>query len=180
MIKLNRNFIITTMLLLIVGGASWRLKKGQDTSLNTSKVEKPTEIKKEGPKDSGPTITTVSPPLPSPEISSGELNTQLSEFFKNLNTTSPKNISNEDILVEIKEIQSFLDDEEVTKKLNANEVSKEDRESLNNIFLRLQALKEVRIARTLSNLEKDVNGYQKIHAQRVKKFVHNEEEEDIN
>jgi hypothetical protein len=163
------------MLLLLVGGAFFRFKKQKNVPL-TPKIEKSTEfIKKE--EHSIPTKTTLTPPLPTPEVSSGELNANLSEFFKNLNTTSPRDISSDDIQDEINEIQSFLDDEEVVKKLNANEVSKEDREKLNNIFLRLQSLKEVRIGRTLSDLEKDVKSYQKTHAQRVKKYVQNGEED---
>jgi len=165
------------MLLLLVGGAFWVIKKPKAPMVNATHLEKSTELKKEEQKDSISTTTTLSPPIPTPEISGGELNLHLDGFLKNLNTTSPQEISSEDLQDEIKEIQSFLDEEEVVQKLNANEVSKEDREKLNQIFLRLQSLKEVRIGQTLIDLEKDVKSYQKIHAQRVKKYVPTEQED---
>ncbi len=167
------------MLLLLVGGAFWGIKKQKAPTFDVPHLEKSTEIKKEEQKDSTSTTTTLSPPIPTPEISQGELNLHLDEFLKNLNTTSPEEISTEEVQNEIKYIQSFLDEEDIVQRLNANEVSQEDRIKLNQIFLRLQSLKEVRIARTLSDLEKDVKNYQKIHAQRVKKYVPTELE-DIN
>lgn len=167
------------MLLLLVGGAFWGIKRPKAPMVNPPHSEKSTEIKKSEHKDLISTTTTLSPPIPTPEISGGELNLHLDGFLKILNTTSPQEISSEDLQDEIKEIQSFLDEEEVVQKLNANEVSKEDREKLNQIFLRLQSLKEVRIARTLSNLEKDMKSYQKIHAEKVKKYI-TTKQEDIN
>jgi len=169
------------MLLLLIGGALLTLKNRKNAVVEIAPLmtsEKISEIKN----DSVSTSTTVSPPITTPEVSSGDLNAHLTEFLKNLSTASAKDLSSEDLQDEIKEIQSFLDEEEVVQKLNANQVSKDDREKLNRIFLRLQSVQEVRISRSLHDLEKDVNSYQKIHAKRVKKFVQNrqEDEENIN
>lgn len=169
------------MLLLLIGGALFALKKRRNAVVEIAPLMtsgKTSEIKNETQNDTASTTTTVSPPITTPQASSGDLSAHLTEFLKNLNTTSAKDLSAEDIQDEIKEIQSFLNEEEVVQKLNANQVSKDDREKLNQIFLRLQSVQEVRISRTLHDLEKDVNSYQKIHSKRVKKFVQNKEEDE--
>jgi hypothetical protein len=137
------------MLLLILGGAILKQNKPKknsptsDITLSKKKIESTLTVK-------DPTsASTVSPPLPTPPVSVGDFNNALATFLKNLNTSSVKNIAPEDLQDEIQKIQSFLEEEEVIQKLNANQISKEDREKLNVVFLRLQSLQEVNINRTL-------------------------------
>lgn len=177
MVKFNQKFIIIIVLLLLIGGAL--LKQYRPTHQSFKKIEKTAPIAENNDSLKKSSTSTVSPPLPTPLVSSGDLNIHLKTFLNNLDQAPAKNMEALNLQDEIEKIQSFLEDEEVVQKLNANEVSKEDREKLNLIFLRLQSLQEVEINRNLRDLEKDVNSYQKTHAKRVKKYVQ-KEDPDLN
>jgi hypothetical protein len=128
--------------------------------------EKKITVKKEIP------LTEVNPPLPEPEESSGNFAPALKSLLDR-SETDVKTMSMEEIDNELADIESFFGEEEIITKLNNNQVSAKDRQDIGELLERINVLKEARIEHDLKKLQKEVNQYQKIHPQRVKKYLDN-------
>ncbi len=166
-----RNFpklMIVLVALLLMGGVLFYNFKSDEKSEPVKSFKEIKQNKLEKNSD----LTTVNPPAPTPEASSGKFAAALATLLERSNA-DVKTMSIEEIDEEIEEIQSFFDEEDIINQLNNNQVSDVDRQEIGKLLARSNDLKQARIEYELKKLQQEVNNYQKVHPKRLKNYLKN-------